>query len=288
MPQHFNAAVREGGTQVGFQGRVHILTKGKQEEIGVDKFKRRVGGGEGVMEMGGFAQAAVLQRADEAQVGVFVEKRQGGEPWILENGDERFAGGWHQDLSQPHDGHQWGTERMGDDREIRGFAGLAKGVQKGRILARDGDRGSDHFAAGGGIGNDPPRGLGGEDRRVFENRSGIDNGGIPQVGKRGRIVQFRLEFGGCEFVGDVEDHAERSGAIRACLAEELRQQRFEFGGIVQDFLGERRALAPATLFGVEEEGGNMRTIRTNVQLEIQLKRALIPGGITRTGGIAQD
>ena len=73
-----------------------LLTDGlraerEQEKIGIDELERGVGGVEGVAEVGGPAHAAVLKRADEAEVGVFVEKCEGGEPRVLENGDERFA-----------------------------------------------------------------------------------------------------------------------------------------------------------------------------------------------------
>ena len=55
---------------------------------------------ERVAEIGGAPDAAVLEGADEPEIGMFIEKRQGGEPRILENGDEWFAGSWLQRLAR--------------------------------------------------------------------------------------------------------------------------------------------------------------------------------------------
>ena len=142
--------------QVVFHRGIHVLAERQQEEIGIDEFEGGVGGGQSAVEMGGFADPAVLEGSDEAQVRVFIKKRQGGEPRVLKNGDKRFVGSGLEDLIESHDGHQRSAQRVGDDREIRGFAALAQEIQQGRVLAGDGDGGSDHLAACGGIGDDPP------------------------------------------------------------------------------------------------------------------------------------
>lgn len=58
--------------------------------------------------------------------------------------------------------------------------------------------------------------------------------------------------------------------------------------ILKDFLSDQRTLSPLTLFAVEVKRGELDAIRADVQLEIQVKRGLIPSGVASAGGIAQD
>ena len=171
---HFHAAGGEGDPEIRVQRGVHVGTEAAQEEIGIDEFQRGVGGGERVAEIGRPPESAVLERADEPEVGVLVEKRQGGEPRVLENGDERLARRGFEHLVEPHDGDERGAQRMGDDREILFFTGFAQGGDQRGVLFGDGDGRADHLAAGGRVGNHPPRGLVHLDGRVRENRSGIE------------------------------------------------------------------------------------------------------------------
>ena len=57
---------------------------------------------------------------------------------------------------------------------------------------------------------------------------------------------------------------------------------------IEDFLGDGGAAAPLVLFAIEVESGYLRPIRTDVKLEAQVKSVLIPCGIARAGGTAQD
>jgi hypothetical protein len=42
------------------------------------------------------------------------------------------------------------------------------------------------------------------------------------------------------------------------------------------------------LFAIKVESGNAGTVRADMELEIQLKRVLVPGGIAGARGVAQD
>ena len=76
--------------------------------------------------------------------------------------------------------------------------------------------------------------------------------------------------------------------MRAGEAEYLGDESVQRGRVLQDLLGEGWPVAPLGLLGVVIESGDPGAIRADVELELQFKGILIPSGITRASGIAQD
>ena len=285
---HLHTAGVEGDPEIRIQRGVHIGPKAAQEEIRIDEFQRGVGGGQRVAEIRRPAESPVLERADEPEVGVFVEKRQRGEPRVLENGDERLARRRFEHLVEPHDGDQRRAQRVGDDREILLFTSGAQRGDDRRILFRNGDGRADHLAASGWIGNHPPGGLVHLDGGVCQNRRRIQQRRIPQIRERGGIVELRLQLGGGELIGDVQDHPQGGRALRARVAQRLAGDGLQPGGVLQRLLGERGTVAPLGFLAVVIESGDACPIHADVELEVQLKRFLIPRGVGSAGGAAQN
>ena len=57
---------------------------------------------------------------------------------------------------------------------------------------------------------------------------------------------------------------------------------------MQGLVGESRTAAPLGFFAVVIESGNAGAVGAEMQLQVEFESVLIPGGITRAGGIAQD
>ncbi len=197
----------ETEAEVGFQRGIHIRTKSEQEQIGIDEFERCAGGGEGVAEIGGSAHSSMLERADQTEICMLVEERQGREPWVLKDGHEGFSRRGLDRLGEAHDSHQRSAQGMGDDWKVRAFARLSQRGDQGGVLAGQSDCRADHLTAGGGVGQNAPWCLVGKNGRVFDDRNRVVDCGVAELGQRSGIVQLGLEFHCRELVRDVEDDA---------------------------------------------------------------------------------
>lgn len=98
----------------------------------------------------------MLQGPEQPQIGVLIEERHGGEPWILENGHEWAIMFDIDRIRKPHQGDKRSTQGVYNHGEVLLTSKIPQCIGKWAEPPGCADGSGDCFALRGGIWKNPP------------------------------------------------------------------------------------------------------------------------------------
>ena len=105
---------------------------------------------------------------------------------------------------------------------------------------------------------------------------------------------------GCTFLGADKPPGWKNADVPCCRCAathvdhfeprepHLLDDGFESFGVAEDFLVELGSLGPQTAFAIEIKRGNHRPVGADVQLQVLFKALLVPSGVFRARGVAEN